>query len=117
LPTVGDDGIAAVAQFELDLLIERSLSGKAHARAEERSSAGPTALTAEGREKALQRLTYGASISAVAREMVASRATLMRVGRAGSTALSAVATVASNESETRMVASEDQRRVPDNSAS
>jgi hypothetical protein len=42
-------------------------------------------LTDEGRAKALQRLTDGASISAVAREMKASRATIMRMGRAART--------------------------------
>ena len=79
--------IAAVAQFERDLLIERTLSGQARARAEGKKFGRPAALTAEGREKALQRLADGASISAVAREMKASRATIMRVGRAGSVAL------------------------------
>jgi putative DNA-invertase from lambdoid prophage Rac len=76
--------IAAVAQFERDLLIERTLSGQARARAEGKKFGRPAALTAERREKALQRLADGASISEVAREMRASRATIMRVGRAGS---------------------------------
>jgi DNA invertase Pin-like site-specific DNA recombinase len=43
-------------------------------------------LDGEQQQKALQRLADGASISAVAREMKASRATIMRVGRAGSAA-------------------------------
>jgi hypothetical protein len=38
-------------------------------------------LPAHQRQKALQRLSDGASISAVAREMKTSRATIMRVGR------------------------------------
>jgi hypothetical protein len=42
-------------------------------------------LTDEGRAKALQRLADGASISAVAREMKACRATIMRVKLAGGT--------------------------------
>jgi putative DNA-invertase from lambdoid prophage Rac len=75
--------IAAVAQFEKDLLIERALAGQARAKAEGRKFGRPAVLTDEGRAKALQRLADGASISAVAREMKASRATIMRVGRAG----------------------------------
>ena len=75
--------IAAVAQFEKDLLIERTLAGQARAKAEGKKFGRPAALTDEGRAKALQRLADGASISAVAREMKASRATIMRVGRAG----------------------------------
>ena len=43
-------------------------------------------LDGQQRQKALQRLVDGASITAVAREMKASRATIMRVSRAGSAA-------------------------------
>jgi putative DNA-invertase from lambdoid prophage Rac len=75
--------IAAVAQFEKDLLIERTLAGQARAKAEGKKFGRPPVLTDEGRAKALQRLDDGASISAVAREMKASRATIMRVERAG----------------------------------
>jgi putative DNA-invertase from lambdoid prophage Rac len=75
--------IAAVAQFEKDLLIERTLAGQARAKAEGKKFGRPAMLTDENRAKALQRLADGASISAVAREMKASRATIMRVGRAG----------------------------------
>ena len=75
--------IAAVAQFEKDLLIERTLAGQARAKAEGKKFGRPAVLTEEGRAKALQRLADGGSISAVAREMKASRATIMRVGRAG----------------------------------
>ena len=75
--------IAAVAQFEKDLLIERTQAGQARAKAEGKKFGRPAVLTNEGRAKALQRLDDGASISAVAREMRASRATIMRVGRAG----------------------------------
>jgi DNA invertase Pin-like site-specific DNA recombinase len=60
--------IAAVAQFERDLLIERTLSGQARARAEGKRF---------GRPETLQRLADGASISAVAREKKASRVTIM----------------------------------------
>jgi putative DNA-invertase from lambdoid prophage Rac len=79
--------IAAVAQFERDLLIERTLSGQARAKVEGKRFGRKPVLDGEQRQKALQRLADGASISAVAREMKASRATIMRVGRAGSAAL------------------------------
>jgi putative DNA-invertase from lambdoid prophage Rac len=74
--------IAPVAQFEKDLLIERTLAGQARAKAEGKKFGRPAVLTDEGRAKALQRLADGASISAVAREMKASRANIMRVWRA-----------------------------------
>ena len=74
--------IAAVAQFERDLLIERTLSGQATARAKSTNFGRKPLLSAEGRQRALQRLAGGASISAVARETKASRATIMRLGRA-----------------------------------
>jgi putative DNA-invertase from lambdoid prophage Rac len=74
--------IAAVAQFERDLLIERTLSGQARAKAEGTKFGRQPVLNDEQRQKALQRLSDGASISAVAREMKTSRATIMRVGRA-----------------------------------
>jgi putative DNA-invertase from lambdoid prophage Rac len=77
--------IAAVAQFEKDLLIERTLAGQARAKAEGKKFGRPAVLTDESRAKVLQRLADGASISAVAREMKASRATIMRVGRAART--------------------------------
>jgi putative DNA-invertase from lambdoid prophage Rac len=77
--------IAAVAQFEKDLLIERTLAGQARAKAEGKKFGRPALLTDEGRAKALQRLDNGASISAVAREMKTSRATIMRVKLAGGT--------------------------------
>src|ERR1700722_9453099 len=59
-------------QFEKDLRIEHTLAGQARAKAEGQKFGRRAALTAEGREKALQRLAGGASISAVAREMNAS---------------------------------------------
>jgi putative DNA-invertase from lambdoid prophage Rac len=76
--------IAAVAQFERDLLIERTLAGQARARAEGKRFGRKPVLDGEQRQKALQRVADGASISAVAREMRVSRATIMRVSRAGS---------------------------------
>jgi putative DNA-invertase from lambdoid prophage Rac len=72
--------IAAVAQFERDLLIERTLSGQARAKANGVKFGRKPVLSDDARAKALQRLANGASISAVARETKASRATIMRLG-------------------------------------
>jgi putative DNA-invertase from lambdoid prophage Rac len=73
--------IAAVAQFERDLLIERTLSGQARAKANGVKFGRKPVLSDDARAKALQRLANGASISAVARELKTSRATIMRLGR------------------------------------
>jgi putative DNA-invertase from lambdoid prophage Rac len=73
--------IAAVAQFERDLLIERTLSGQARAKANGVKFGRKPVLSDDARAKALQQLANGASISAVARETKASRATIMRLGR------------------------------------
>ena len=48
--------IAAVAQFERDLLIERTLAGQARARAEGKRFGRKPVLDGEQRQKALQRL-------------------------------------------------------------
>jgi putative DNA-invertase from lambdoid prophage Rac len=54
--------IAAVAQFEKDLLIERTLAGQARAKAEGKKFGRPAVLTDEGRAKALlQPRTQGRS--------------------------------------------------------
>jgi putative DNA-invertase from lambdoid prophage Rac len=75
--------IAAVAQFERDLLIERTLSGQARARAEGKRFGRKPVLDGEQRQKALQRLADGASISAVAREMKTSKGGLLLCGLVG----------------------------------
>lgn len=71
--------IAAVAEFEKDLLIERTLAGQARARSEGKRFGRPSVLSDKQRECALKQLAGGASISKVAREMKASRATVMRL--------------------------------------
>lgn len=71
--------ISAVAEFEKDLLIERTYSGLARARAAGKRFGRPPALSAEQRQMARERLNAGASISAVAREFDTSRQTIMRL--------------------------------------
>ena len=70
--------IAAVAEFERDLLVERTQAGLARARAEGKSIGRPGALTHDQREDVVRRLDGGASVSALAREYATSRQTIMR---------------------------------------
>ncbi|MGX5088899.1 recombinase family protein [Enterobacter sp. UPMP2052] len=73
--------ISAVAEFEKDLLIERTHSGlaRARARAAGKRFGRPPALNNEQRQTALEQLKAGASISAVARQFGTSRQTIMRL--------------------------------------
>lgn len=71
--------INAVAEFERDLLIERTQAGLARARAEGKAIGRPASLTPEQRQLAEQLLRDGQGASAVARELKASRATIRRV--------------------------------------
>lgn len=71
--------ISAVAEFEKDLLIERTHSGLARARAAGKRFGRPPALNPDQRQVALEHLKAGASISAVAREFGTSRQTIMRL--------------------------------------
>jgi putative DNA-invertase from lambdoid prophage Rac len=71
--------ISAVAEFERDLLIERTQSGLRRAKAEGKELGRPSALSATQRKMVLERLAAGASVAALAREFSASRQTIMRV--------------------------------------
>ena len=71
--------INAVAQFERDLLIERTQAGLARARAEGVILGRPSTLDAEQQEAVLAALQTGASVSALARDYRTSRQTIMRV--------------------------------------
>lgn len=77
--------INAVAQFERDLLIERTQSGLARARAQGKPIGRPTALTAEQQAQVRGRIARGETISAVARDMGTSRQTIMRARDAQTT--------------------------------
>lgn len=71
--------IAAVAEFERDLLRERTASGLARAKASGKPLGRPPALSKSQVATALQKLASGASVASVARELNASRATIARV--------------------------------------
>ncbi|WP_071774432.1 recombinase family protein [Burkholderia ubonensis] len=69
----------AVAEFERDLLIERTNSGIARAKAEGKSMGRPPALTKQQKIEVKRLLSEGATVSGLARTYGASRQTIMRV--------------------------------------
>tara|TARA_R110000787_G_scaffold75416_1_gene166993 strand:+ start:582 stop:1061 length:480 start_codon:yes stop_codon:yes gene_type:complete len=70
--------INAVAQFERDLLIERTQAGLARAKSEGKTLGRPPALSGEQQDLVRQRLANGESVSAIARDIKTSRQTVMR---------------------------------------
>lgn len=73
--------IAAVAEFERDLLIERTQAGMARAVAEGKHCGRPSALSERQAQAALAALAGGASVSKVARDHGTSRTTIQRLQR------------------------------------
>lgn len=71
--------IAAVAEFERDLLIERTQSGLARAKASGTALGRPKALDATQTSQALTKLAGGDSVASVARDLKTSRQTVMRI--------------------------------------
>lgn len=71
--------ISAVAEFERDLLIERTHSGIARAKAAGKRFGRPSALNEEQQLTVIARIDAGVSISAIAREFNTSRQTILRV--------------------------------------
>lgn len=71
--------LCAVAEFERDLLIERTQAGLARAKAEGKMMGRPSALTAAQQEDARSRLAQGATVSELARAYKTSRTTIQRV--------------------------------------
>lgn len=71
--------LAAVADFERDLIIERTQAGQARARAEGKHMGRPSKTTEDDRRRILDRLTTGESVSAVARDYGVSRGTIITI--------------------------------------
>jgi putative DNA-invertase from lambdoid prophage Rac len=71
--------LAAVAEMERDLLVERTQSGLARAKAEGKTLGRPTKTNELQRDRIKLAHTGGASISALSREFDVSRATVMRI--------------------------------------
>ncbi|WP_218509740.1 recombinase family protein [Variovorax sp. dw_308] len=70
--------IAAVAEFERDLLIERTQSGLARAKAEGKTLGRPSALSPTQIAEVRRRLSAGETTAAIARALKTSRQTIMR---------------------------------------
>jgi putative DNA-invertase from lambdoid prophage Rac len=83
--------INAVAEFERDLLIERTQSGLRRARAEGKTFGRPSALSEAQRATVIDQLNAGASVAQIAREMKTSRQTIMRVRESMASAQPALA--------------------------
>ncbi len=70
--------LAATAQFERDLLIERTQAGLARAKAEGATFGRPASLDEAQRDAVRLALASGASVSALAKQHGTSRQTIMR---------------------------------------
>ncbi len=75
--------IAAVAEFERDLLVERTQAGLSRAKAEGKSLGRPSSLTAEQQAMIRLQRSQGLSLGALAAEYGVSRAAIQRVEKAG----------------------------------
>jgi putative DNA-invertase from lambdoid prophage Rac len=71
--------LIAVAEFERNLLIERTHAGIARARVEGKVMGRPPALTGAQQAQALQRLAAGESVSQLARDYGTTRQSIMRL--------------------------------------
>lgn len=74
--------IAAVAEFERDLLIERTQAGITRAKAAGKRFGRPPTLNPEQREKVTKELASGKTVSNVARQFKTSRQTILRAREA-----------------------------------
>lgn len=73
--------IAAVAEFERDLLIERTQSGLQRAKSAGKRLGRPPALDAEQRREALEGLAAGMSLGVLAKRLGVSRSAIQRIAR------------------------------------
>ena len=71
--------INAVAQFERDLLIERTQAGLSRAKANGKTLGRPPSLSSDQQALIHEKLSQGESISAIAHKLKVSRQTVMRV--------------------------------------
>jgi putative DNA-invertase from lambdoid prophage Rac len=71
--------IAAVAEFERDLLLERTHSGIIRAKAAGKQFGRPPSLCADERLLVMEQLTAGASVAELARTFGTSRQSILRI--------------------------------------
>ena len=72
-------GVAAVAEFERDLLIERTQSGLARAKSQGKVLGRPRSVDAQASKIVVERLERGEAVAALAREYGTSRQSIMRI--------------------------------------
>ena len=77
--------INAVAQFERDLLVERTQSGLARAKATGKPLGRPSAITQDQQTDVRARIENGETTSSIARDLGTSRQTIMRARDAQTT--------------------------------
>jgi len=75
--------IAAVAEFERDLLVERTQAGLSRAKAHGKKLGRPSSLTSEQQEIIRQQRGRGVSLGVLAMEFGVSRSAIQRVDRDG----------------------------------
>lgn len=75
--------IGAVAEFERDLLIERTQAGLARAKAEGRTLGRPSALSAIQQQQIRAQRAIGVSLGALAKQFGVSRAAIQRAEKRG----------------------------------
>lgn len=73
--------IAAVAEFERDLLIERTQAGLSRAKAQGKRLGRPSRLTPEQQEAIRKKRNQGASLGKLAKEYGVSRSAIQRTER------------------------------------
>jgi putative DNA-invertase from lambdoid prophage Rac len=71
--------LAAIADFERDLIIERTQAGQARARAEGKHMGRPAKTSEQSRAQIRELLAKGATVSGVAKQFSVSRATIIAV--------------------------------------
>ena len=71
--------IAAVAEFERDLLVERTQSGLSRAKAQGKVLGRPRSVDAQASKLVVERLQRGEAVAALAREYGTSRQSIMRI--------------------------------------
>ena len=74
--------IAAVAEFERDLIVERTQAGLARAKSQGKTLGRPQSLTEVQTGLVRERLAKGEAVAAIARDLGTSRQTVMRVREA-----------------------------------
>jgi len=74
--------IAAVAEFERDLLVERTQSGLSRAKAQGKVLGRPRSINAQASKQVVERLERGEAVAALAREYGTSRQSIMRIRQA-----------------------------------